>query len=127
MADLAIVLRALTASTTQVINVTPSTPQTSIQSIQITLKSNSRGQAWAAAVVTVVNQNGVPVKGAKVYATWNGIVSKSVAPNTKRTGSVTLTSPKTLASGCFNLTINNITAKAYTFNAASYRTAQVCR
>ena len=117
----------LSANTTQVINVTPPSPQTSVQSIQITQKTNSRGQAWAVAVVTVVDQTGRAVKGAKVYGVWNGIVSKSVSPLTAKTGKVTMTSPKTKATGCINLTINNITAKAFTFNAASYRNAQVCR
>lgn len=116
----------LSANTTQVINVTSPSPQTSVQSIQITQKTNSRGQVWAVAVVSVVDQIGRPVKGAKVYGVWNGIVSRSVAPTTKASGLVTMTSPKTAASGCINLTINNIKAKTLTFNAASYRTAQVC-
>ena len=116
----------LSANTTQIINVTSPVPQTSVQSIQITPKSNSKGQSWAVALVSVVDQTGKPVKGAKVYATWNGIVSKSVAVATKKTGLVTMTSPKTTAAGCINLTISNIVAKGLTFNAASYRTAQVC-
>ena len=57
----------------------------------------------------------------------NGIVSKATGGLTKKTGTLTLTSPKTKLSGCFNLTINGITAKGYSFNAASGRTAQVCR
>jgi hypothetical protein len=62
-----------------------------------------------------------------VSANWNGIVSKATGGLTKKTGTLTLTSPKTKLSGCFNLTINGITAKGYSFNAASGRTAQVCR
>ena len=42
------------------------------------------------AVVTVVDQTGKPLKGARVYATWGGIVSKSVSPVTKKTGMITL-------------------------------------
>lgn len=117
----------LSASTTQVINVTSPSPQTSVQAIQITLKSNSKGYAWATAVVSVVNQNGTPTRSARVSANWNGIVSKATGGLTKKTGTLTLTSPKTKLSGCFNLTINGITAKGYSFNAASGRTAQVCR
>lgn len=117
----------LSASTTQVINVTAPSPQTSVQAIQITLKSNSKGYAWATAVVSVVNQNGALMRSAKVSANWNGIVSKATGGLTRKTGTLTLTSPKTKLSGCFNLTINGITAKGYSFNAASYRTAQVCR
>jgi len=117
----------LSATASQAVNVASPVPQISVQSIQIILKSNTRGQAWASAVVTVVNQNGLPVKGAKVHASWNGVVSKAVALSTRKTGTVTLNSPKTRAAGCINLTINNITSKAYAFNAASDRTAQVCR
>lgn len=117
----------LSATTSQMINVASPAPQTSVQSIQIALKSNKRGQAWATATVRVVNQNGQPVKGAKVFASWNGIVGKSVAASTKSSGTVTLNSPKTSVAGCINLTISNISSKAYAFNAASYRTAQVCR
>ena len=117
----------LSASTTHVINVTAPAPQTSVQAIQITLKSNSKGYAWATAVVSVVNQNGTPTRSARVSANWNGVVSKATGGLTKKTGTLTLTSPKTKLSGCFNLTINGITAKGYSFNAASGRTAQVCR
>lgn len=117
----------LSASTTQVINVTTPSPQTSVQAIQITLKSNSRGYAWATAVVSVVNQNGAPMRSARVSASWNGIVSKTTAGLTRTAGTLTLNSPRTKLSGCFNLTVNGITAKGYLFNAASYRTAQVCR
>jgi PKD repeat protein len=117
----------LSASTTQVINVTKPSPQTSVQAIQITLKSNSRGYAWATAVVSVVNQNGTPMRSARVSASWNGIVSKTTGGLTRTAGTLTLNSPRTKLSGCFNLTINGITAKGYLFNAASYRTAQVCR
>jgi PKD repeat protein len=117
----------LSASTTQVINVTPQSPQTRVKSIQITLKSNSKGYAWATAVVSVVNQNGSLIRSARVSASWNGIVSRATGGLTRRTGTLTLNSPKTKLSGCFNLTINGITAKGYSFNAASGRTAQVCR
>jgi PKD repeat protein len=117
----------LSANTTQLINVTAPTPQTSVQAIQITLKSNSKGYAWATAVVSVVDQTGKPARSAKVSANWNGIVSKATSGVTRKAGTLTFNSPKTTLSGCFNLTISNITAKGYSFNAASYRTAQVCR
>ncbi|MEI8180374.1 PKD domain-containing protein [Aestuariivirga sp.] len=117
----------LSASTTQVINVIPTAPQSFARSIQIVLKTNSKGYAWAIANVTVVNQNGKLLKGAKVSVTWSGIVQISTTAKTKASGIVTLTSPKTKASGCFNLTISGIISSGYPFNGASAPSSQVCR
>jgi PKD repeat protein len=117
----------LSASTTQMINVTAPQPLASVQSILITTKTNSRSYAWAVASVTVVDQFGRPLRNAKVSADWNGVASKSVLVNTNKFGKATLTSPKTLASGCFNLFINDVTAPSYPFNGASQRSAQICR
>jgi hypothetical protein len=116
----------LSSSTTQVINVTPPAAESGAQSIQIVLKHNSQRYYWAAATVTVVNQSSKPLSGAIVNAAWNGLVSKSVSAKTNTYGKVTITSPKTKASGCFNVTVNNITASGYPYNGATTRTAQVC-
>ena len=116
----------LSSSTTQVINVAPPAAGSGAQSIQISLKHNSQRYYWAAATVAVVNQSSKPISGATVNAAWNGLVTKAVTSKTNTSGMVTLTSPKTKAKGCFNVTINNIAASGYPYNGATVRTAQVC-
>ncbi|PZF75600.1 PKD domain-containing protein [Aestuariivirga litoralis] len=117
----------LSASTTRVINATIPGPQANVQSILISTKTNTKNYAWAVAAVTVVDQTGHPLRSAKVAANWNGITSKTQLATTNSSGRVTLTSPKTLASGCFNIYIDAVTIPAYPFNGASLRSAQVCR
>lgn len=117
----------LSSSTTQVINVSVPAPQASVLSIQVNPKTNSKGSAWAVATVAVVDQIGKPLRGAKVSANWNGIVSKSSTALTNRYGLVNFTSPKTKAVGCFNLTVTNIVSSGHPFNASAPRTSQACR
>jgi len=117
----------LSASTSQVINVSVPAPLSNVQSIEMSLKTNSKGYGWAVASVTIVDHMGKPLSGAKVTASWNGIVSKNVAATTNKYGKVTLTAPKTKASGCFALTITGIIKTGYPFNGASNRTGQICR
>jgi hypothetical protein len=61
-----------------------------------------------------------------VNAAWNGLVNKAASATTNTYGKVTLTSPKSKARGCFNVTINTIAANGYPYNGATTRTAQVC-
>jgi hypothetical protein len=117
----------LSSSTSQVINVSVPAPQASVLSIQIAQKANTRGLAWAVATVTVVDQFGKPLRGARVSANWNGIVVKATSALTNRYGTMNFTSPKTKALGCFNLTVTNIVSSGHPFNAASTRTSQACR
>lgn len=117
----------LSSSTSQVINITVPKPQVSVLSIQIAPKSNSKGLGWGVATVAVVDQLGKPLRGARVSANWNGIVSKATTALTNRYGTVNFTSPKTKAVGCFNLTVTNIVSSGHPFNAASPRTSQACR
>jgi PKD repeat protein len=117
----------LSASTTQVINVKTPTASVSVQSILMTPKKDSTGYAWVVASVTVTNQLGKVMPGVKVSANWNGIVSKTVTATTNSYGKVTLTSPKTKAKGCFNLTVTNLVLTGYPFNQIPSHTAQSCR
>ena len=116
----------LSSSSSHVVNVISSGPQSTVQSIQMTNNSNKRG-SWAVATVTVVDQVGKPLRGAKVSANWNGVVSKSVSATTSKTGKITLTSPRTMTSGCFNLTVSGITSKTHKFNANGALSGQTCR
>lgn len=116
----------LSASTTQVINVMTPLPSASVQSIQLSLKTNSKGEAWAVASVTVANQLGKALSGARVSVNWNGIVSKAVTATTSSAGKVTFTSPRTKARGCFNLTVANIATRGYPFDQTANHTAQSC-
>lgn len=117
----------LNNTTTKVINASAPAAMTSVQSIQMKWNFNDFRQAWATATITVVNQSGKTVSGATVSASWNGLVSQTVSGKTSTTGVLTLASPKTTATGCIGIKINSITAPSYTFNAASPRTAQICR
>jgi len=117
----------LSSSTTQVVNISVPKPQASVLSVLVTQKSNTKGYAWGMGAVTIVDQLGKPLRGARVSANWNGIVSKATTALTNKYGVVNFTSPKTKAAGCFNLNVTNIASSGHPFNAASPRTSQACR
>lgn len=117
----------LSTSTSQMINVSVPSPQSSVQTVQVIPKSNSKGYAWGVGTVSVVDQFNKPLRGARVSVTWNGIVGKSSTGLTNASGKATFTSPKTKATGCFNLTVTGIAKTGYPFNGAAPHTDQACR
>jgi PKD repeat protein len=115
----------LRATATQNVSVTSPSPQPSAQVLDMKLKSGSRGLS-ATAAITVVNQNGQPIRGAKVTASWSGAVSRSASRSTSVTGKANFASPPSTAGGCFTLTITGITAPGYSFSKTALPSGQIC-
>jgi hypothetical protein len=78
------------------------------------------------AVVTVTNQSGQIIPGAIVQAQWSGVVSKTAAVRSARTGRASFASPATKTPGCFTLTVTGISAAGLAFDAATLPFAEVC-
>lgn len=109
----------------QPINVKPEPAHTEVQNIQLSLKVTKRGSAANARVV-IVNNAGVPIRGATVNVAWTGLVNKSVTTRTKTGGLVSLKTPTSNAKGCFNIKVVNVTVPGYVFDPSTLSTGQIC-
>lgn len=78
------------------------------------------GKYYAYADLLIVDANGLPVSGAKVFGTFTGTTTKSTYGTTGTTGTKTLVSSSTTAANAnFTLTITGITKSGWTYDAAA--------
>ena len=121
--------KGFSATTSQTISVAnlASIKAVSVSDIDLSLMVNSRGVAKAKGQIKVVDQLG-QVKGrAVVYATWSGVVNRSVARRSNRYGVVKLVSPGNATSGCYTLTITGISLPGYAVDQSALPTKEICR
>lgn len=72
----------------------------------------------AVAVVTILDGNGNPVKGARVYGRWSGLVGGGIFGITDANGRVTFKSRFIRnASGTFTFTVNNVTKNGWIYDS----------
>ncbi len=80
----------------------------------------TNGKYYAYADVTVVDANGSPVSGAKIFGTFTGTATKSTYGTTGTTGTKSLVSSSTTATHAnFTLTITSITKSGRSYDAAA--------
>jgi hypothetical protein len=77
---------------------------------------SSWGGKNAKAVVTVRDYQGKPVSGAKVKATWSGLVSANVSGTTRTDGTIIFNSKKTLKKGTITFTVTGVSKTGYIYN-----------
>lgn len=75
--------------------------------------------ANATATVLVLNATAQPVSGVTVAGAWSGVVSGSSSSVTDSTGRVTLSSPKTRASGTFTFTVTGLTKSGWSYDPSA--------
>ena len=115
----------LSATSTQLITVINPAPTPTVQLINMKLKTGRRGIS-ATAAVTVLNESGRPIRGAKVMASWGGAVSKSLSRKSAASGTASFASPVSSQGGCFTLTVTSITATGQTFSNVNLPSAEIC-
>lgn len=115
----------LTSVATETITVASPAPRPTVQLLDMKLKSGRRGIS-ATATVTVLNENGRPIRGARVFASWGGAVTKTVSRKSAATGAARFASPASREGGCFTLTVTSITATGLAFDNVTLPTAEIC-
>lgn len=88
-----------------------------ISDIAMSLISVRGGQS-AIAVVSVVDHQGNPVAGARVKATWSGLVRGKIKGATGTDGKIDLVSKKTRKKGTITLTVTGISAPGYIYDVS---------
>lgn len=102
-------------SATVLITVTSeSLPKMYVSAIDMRLQS-AKGGNVAEALVTVLDENGLPVTNAAVTGTWSGLSNMVVTGVTDINGTVILTSTKSKKSGAFTLTVADVTADGFLY------------
>lgn len=96
-----------------------------VQSINMSLKL-ARKTARARAVLKVVNEAGKALKNAAVHVAWSGNVSGTAVARTNSRGEVILTSRSGGRTGCIGMTVTNIRAAGYAFDASRRPYAESC-
>jgi serine protease len=99
-------------------NVAP--PNTShVAAIVMALQKTGSSTA-ASATVTIVDNNGSPVRSATVSGSWSGLTSGSSSGTTGKTGTVKLTSKSVRnAHGTFTFTVTSVSRSGYTYDSAA--------
>jgi PKD repeat protein len=120
--------KGFSAATSQVISVAAATPikAVSLRDLNLSLSVSRSGLVKARGAIVVVNQMGQVMRGAVVSAVWSGVVSKTAALRSGRTGKATFTSPSSRTPGCYSLTITGITLTGYSVDPGSLRTTEIC-
>jgi len=79
------------------------------------------GYVRAMAAVTVVNENGIAIQGARVYGAWSGATTDTDNGLTSSTGRVSLSSNtiKRVAGQRFIFTVTNIVLSGCTYDAGA--------
>jgi len=95
-------------------------PPNTIHVAAIVMALQKTGSSTAAsATVTIVDNNGSPVRSAAVSGTWSGLTSGSSSGTTSKTGTVKLTSKSVRnAHGTFTFTVTSVSRSGYTYNPA---------
>jgi PKD repeat protein len=83
--------------------------------------SSSSTAVSAAAAVTIKDLAGISIAGATVAGSWSGIVQGSSSGTTASSGTVSLSSPQSSASGTFTFTVTGVSAPGYTYNSVLNR------
>jgi uncharacterized protein (TIGR03790 family) len=89
-----------------------------VGAIVMTLNTTPHAGKSATATITIVNSGGVAVSGATVSATWSGLSNGSATGTTGSNGKVALTSSKSKQTGTFTITITNVSAAGYSYDAS---------
>ena len=94
---------------------TPSTPSGDaylyVSDIAMSLKT-AGPNTFANAVVTILDNDGIPVFGATVEGSWSGVVSGTASGYTGTDGTIKFQSAKTKSSGIFIFTMINVTGSS---------------
>jgi hypothetical protein len=91
----------------------------------IDMSKQTIGRGWlsltrAVAVVTILDAEGYPVEGAKVYGHWSGLASGKVYGVTGSNGQVTFKSRFVRsASGTFTFTVDNVIKDGWTYDSSA--------
>jgi PKD repeat protein len=118
----------LSGTATRTITVRPSVRQRSPNVASVSVKLSVRkGAASGHATLKVVDQVGMPLKGAKVFGSWSGLVSSATSGTTNSIGSVVLTSRPAGGTGCFNINVSSVRLNGVTHTLATPAVAQACR
>lgn len=88
-----------------------------VDSISVAVSKRGRSYRGTASIY-IKDENGSPVSGALVYATWSGVVSGSVSATTDTSGKATFTSSYVRNTGPFTITVTNVTGSGYTYNSS---------
>ena len=117
----------LSATATQTISVGSATPVKSVNVRSMGLGWRKTASGYAAkANMVVINNAGQTVTGAVVSVSWSGVVSKAAAAKSARSGKTAFTSPYAKGSGCYILTVTNISMAGYSFDSSNLPTTQIC-
>ncbi len=117
----------LTDSDTAIVTVTeaPAVPTMHVSSIEMSTGSRTVGRnkfVWATATVTIVDANGVSVKGATVYGHWESATTDSDSGITDASGKVSLQSDsvKNPPSGTtFKFVVDRVELSGWTYNSSA--------
>ena len=86
----------------------------------ITMGLQTKGaSANATASVSVADAGGAPVSGVLVTGAWSGVVGGNVSGTTDASGRVTLSSPKTRATGTFTFSVTGLSLGGWTYDSAA--------
>ena len=100
-------------------------PTMYISSIDVSFTSTKKAGpnifGYATAVVTIVNETGIPVQDAIVSGYWSGATSDSDDSSTNNSGTVSLDSDtaKVRSGDKFTFTVGNVTHSGFTYNASA--------
>jgi hypothetical protein len=80
---------------------------------------SSQGPFYRAhALVTIEDDNNIPVEGATVYGSWSGAYVGDTSGVTNAEGQVPFDSDKVKGGGTFTFTITNVTKPGWTYDPA---------
>jgi uncharacterized repeat protein (TIGR02543 family) len=88
-----------------------------VADIAMTVVSSSSGKS-ARAVVSVRDNQGKPVAGARVRGAWSGLVAGSLAGTTAADGKAIFNSNKTKKKGTITFTVTGLSAAGYAYDPA---------
>jgi PKD repeat protein len=118
----------LSGTATRTITVRPGVAQRSPTVSSLAVRLNMRGgTASGSASLRLLDQSGAPLRGAKVFGSWSGLVSSAASGTTNSTGHLVLTSRPAGGAGCFTININAVRLNGITHTLATPATAQACR